>query len=124
MNDICGKCKKSSRNDQLDIKCAGICNKTFHKKCLLLSDYDVDLIRKNNGIHFVCDECTSKFEIIRKNNDKMVKIMDKINLLNINDMNAKIDEILTYNSTIKGTVINEIKNSMCDTKKIKIIERQ
>lgn len=37
----------------LEINCSGFCNKKFHKKCLILSDYDVELIRKNCGINCV-----------------------------------------------------------------------
>lgn len=109
-------CNRSSRNE-LDIKCAGFCNKQFHKKCLLFSDYEVDMIRKDCGIKYVCEDCSIKFNIIIRDFEKISNLITNSEKNTIEIINNKLNKILDCVNKFNNNVKNEIKNTLCDKTK-------
>lgn len=110
---VCDKCKKLNRNEQLDIKCSGFCNNQYHKKCVKLSDYDVELIRKNCGINFLCDKCVDKFEILKSDCDKLIKMIESNNSSIVELVEQKFKTVIECVNELKKNVSIDIKKNIC-----------
>ncbi|XP_017478566.1 PREDICTED: uncharacterized protein LOC108368255 [Rhagoletis zephyria] len=81
--DKCHKCKNPIRGDS-GIRCDGVCGKVWHwaKKCSELDEYSANVLKENNFVRFMCNQCHTYMhnidEVLRNMNLTIEKNSQKI----------------------------------------------
>lgn len=118
MSNNCGKCAQSLRTDTFKVKCNGFCKKLFHgKKCLNLSDYNINQINENVNINYICDGCLSNFELLKNNYDNIMSALDINKVSIIEKVDENLNKVVEKIKKLKQEIISEIKEkNNCDEK--------
>ena len=98
--ELCGKCKKKfDKGQQDEIGCEGVCQKWFHSKCVKISGPEMQLIKKNTQLKWMCEDCNGQYvHLIDTSIKKIMNEVMETMKLNMEQMvTKKMSEFLNKN---------------------------
>lgn len=121
MGDNCNVCDTAfsrTKKEESSIACSSGCGKEFHIKCVGLAAYDLNLIKGNTYILFMCTGCREKnilLKAIEKHVDVMEESVEEIKDA-IEEQKEKIDLICEsiHNMRMNDNNINQKLEKVCN----------
>lgn len=114
MEENCKKCNdRFIGKAKIKIKCGGFCEQVFHEKCTRLPEYDLNIVRSNKNIAFICDDCLVNKNAIHLSLQEILKSVN-VNKENIAKQEKVVCEILAK--------LNSFNPSECQTLSVKKVE--
>lgn len=77
--DICSKCEQNIEKEKDGVVCDGVCGQSFHTKYMQLQAKEVEIIKKNDNVQFICDVCQAF--CLKTINNKLTSIFDYLHKL-------------------------------------------
>lgn len=72
--ESCPKCEEKITKEKDGVCCDGSCGQAFHTKCVQLQVKEVEIIKKNDNVQFICDVCQAF--CLKTINNKLNSIYD------------------------------------------------
>lgn len=104
-------CNLSGRSEK-KILCKGMCNQSFHLKCVGLAEYDLNLINTKANVIFICNDCKDfRTNIAKKIEYILSEISESKDKLNFQENNIKLilNEVKKLNNNSEE-ISNKLKN--------------
>lgn len=118
---ICGKCTKTIIDDELIVKCSGVCSKVFHADCVKVDNATIESIKQCRLICFRCEECGNHEDIIIAMFRTMKNSMVKFELYQKkyhDEISSRLDKVENTLEISGKIVVAEIKKVDDEMKKV------
>lgn len=107
--DVCAKCEENIKKEKDGIACDGGCSKVYHTACVHLQAKEIELIKNNENIQFICDVCQAFclktinnklngiYDYLYKLNERTIETLNLVKESNENQKKSEATKVIASN---------------------------